>query len=109
MKEIDDEIEAVLVETEEANCNVAQGYKVFKRLKELRLEKKAKNRELNCLYALTDYIDCQSLADVCEDNLAVIEKIIGVPEHREVTPMQPEADEQEENMYAAENIEDMVG
>lgn len=109
MKEIDDEIEAVLVETEEANCNVAQGYKVFKRLKELRLEKKAKNQELNCLYALTDYIDCQSLADVCEDNLAEIEKIIGVPEHREVTPMQPEADEQEENMYAAENIEDMVG
>lgn len=109
MKEIDDEIEAVLVETEEANCNVAQGYKVFKRLKELRLEKKAKNQELNCLYALTDYIDCQSLADVCEDNLAEIEKIIGTPEHSEVTQMQPAADEQEENMYAAENIEDMVG
>lgn len=109
MKEMDDEIEAVLVETEEANCNVAQGYKVFKRLKELRLEKKAKNQELNCLYALTDYIDCQSLADVCEDNLAEIEKIIGTPEHSEVTQMQPAADEQEENMYAAENIEDMVG
>ncbi len=109
MKEIDDEIEAVLVETEEANCNVAQGYKVFKRLKELRLEKKAKNQELNCLYALTDYIDCQSLADVCEDNLAEVEKIIGTPEHSEVTQMQLAADEQEENMYAAENIEDMVG
>ena len=109
MKEIDDEIESVLVETEEVNCNVAQGYKVFKRLKELRLEKKAKNQELKCLYALTDYIDCQSLADVCEDNLAEIEKIIGTPEHSEVTQMQPAADEQEENMYAAENIEDMVG
>jgi len=44
-------------------------YKVFKRLKELRLEKKAKTKELNCLYALTDYIDCESLADTCEDNL----------------------------------------
>lgn len=35
--EIDDEIENILLETEDANCNVAQGYKVFKRLKELRL------------------------------------------------------------------------
>ena len=109
MKEIDAEIEDILLETEDANCNVAQGYKIFKRLKELRLEKKAKNQELNCLYALTDYIDCQSLADVCEDNLAEVERIIGEPEHSEVTKMQPAADEQEENMYAAENIEDMVG
>lgn len=109
MKEIDAEIEDILLETEDANCNVAQGYKIFKRLKELRLEKKAKNRELNCLYALTDYIDCQSLADVCEDNLAEVERIIGEPEHMEVTKMQSTADAQEENMYAAENIEDMVG
>ena len=29
------------------------GYKVFKKLKELRLEKKAKTKELNCIYALT--------------------------------------------------------
>lgn len=109
MKEIDAEIEDILLETEDANCNVAQGYKIFKRLKELRLEKKAKNQELNCLYALTDYIDCQSLADVCEDNLAEVERIIGEPEHMEVTKMQSTADAQEENMYAAENIEDMVG
>lgn len=109
MKEIDAEIEDILLETEDANCNVAQGYKIFKRLKELRLEKKAKNQELNCLYALTDYIDCQSLADVCEDNLAEVERIIGTPEHSEVTKMHPATDEQEENMYAAENIEDMVG
>mgnify|MGYP006877569006 FL=1 len=109
MKEIDAKIEDILLETEDANCNVAQGYKIFKRLKELRLEKKAKNRELNCLYALTDYIDCQSLADVCEDNLAEVERITGEPEHIEVTKMKPAADEQEENMYAAENIEDMVG
>lgn len=66
IKEIDDEIEDILLETEDANCNVAQGYKVFKRLKNLRLEKKVKTRELNCLYALTDYIDCESLADTCD-------------------------------------------
>ena len=42
IKEIDSEIENILLETEDANCNVTQGYKVFKRLKELRLEKKAR-------------------------------------------------------------------
>ncbi len=108
IKELDTEIENILLEIEDANCNVAQGYKVFKRLKELRLEKKAKIKELNCLYALTDYIDCESLADTCEDNLAEIEEImeIEIPEHSEVTKMQPEDNGQEENMHI---VEDMVG
>ena len=108
IKELDTEIENILLEIEDANCNVAQGYKVFKRLKELRLEKKAKIKELNCLYALTDYIDCESLADTCEDNLAEIEEImeIEIPEHSEVTKMQPVDDEQKENMHI---VEDMVG
>lgn len=111
IKELDAEIENILLEIEDANCNVAQGYKVFKRLKELRLEKKAKIKELNCLYALTDYIDCESLVDTCEDNLAEIEEImeIEIPEHSEVTKMQPVDDEQKENMYLAEAINDMVG
>lgn len=108
IREIDDEIENILLETEDANCNVAQGYKVFKRLKELRLEKKAKTQELHCLYTLTDYIDCESLADTCEDNLAEVEGILGVSKQNEVTKMQP-ADEQEEKLYAVEDIRDMVG
>ena len=106
IKELDTEIENILLEIEDANCNVTQGYKVFKRLKELRLEKKAKIKELNCLYALTDYIDCESLADTCEDNLAEIEDIMEVPEHSEVTKMQPVDNGQEENMHI---VEDMVG
>ena len=106
IKEIDAEIESILLETEDANCNVAQGYKVFKRLKELRLEKKAKTKELNCLYALTDYIDCESLADTCEDNLAEIEDIMEITEHNEVTKMQPVDNGQERNIHI---VEDMVG
>lgn len=42
IKEIDADIENILMETEDANCNVSQGYKIFKRLKELRLERKQK-------------------------------------------------------------------
>ena len=71
-------------ETEEAKCNVAQGYNVFKKLKELRLERKAKMEELKCLYVLTDYIDCEVLADTCEDNLDEIEEILDVPNLKNV-------------------------
>lgn len=107
--EINDEIEDILLETEDANCNVAQGYKVFKRLKELRLEKKTKTKELNCLYALTDYIDCVSLADTCEDSLAEVEEIMGVSEHNEVAKIQSAGNLQEEKLHVVENIKDMVG
>ena len=71
-------------ETEDAKCNVAQGYNVFKKLKELRLERKAKMEELKCLYVLTDYIDCEALADTCEDNLDEIEEILDVPNLKNV-------------------------
>lgn len=82
--ELDDEIESVLAVTEEANCNVAQGYKVFKRLKELRLARKAKAKELECLYAMTDYIDCDALADTCEANLTELEGLLGISEKEQI-------------------------
>ena len=108
MEEIDEEIENILLETEDANCNVAQGYKVFKRLKELRLEKKAKSKELNCLYTLTDYVDCDALADTCEANLADISDMMEVPEQSNVTKLQAVESEQEE-IHVVENVKDMVG
>lgn len=80
INEIDEEIEDILLETEDANCNVTQGYKVYKRLKELRLDRKEKSKELDCLYALTDYIDCDALADTYESNLTEVEEIMGVSE-----------------------------
>lgn len=107
IKEIDQGIETILLETEDANCNVAQGYKVFKKLKELRLEKKAKNRELKSLYALTDGIDCKALAEACEDNLKKVETIMEVPGNSEVIKMQPVDDMQEE--IHIEEVKDMVG
>lgn len=105
--EIDTEIEDVLTEAEAANFNVAQGYKVFKRLKELRLERKAKSRELECLYVLTDYIDCGALAQTCEANLTEIEGIMGVSKQSDVG-LQP-VDKEQEEIHIVEAIEDMVG
>ena len=109
IREIDEEIEETLLEAEDTNCNVTQGYKVFKRLKELRLERKSKSMELDCLYALTDYIDCDALADTCEANLAEVEGIMGVSEQNEVANLQLADSEQEEKLHVVENIKDMVG
>lgn len=86
----------------------AQGYKVFKRLRELRIEKKAKTKELNCLYALTDYMDCDALADTCEDNLAEIKGIMEVQEADDVTRIQP-VEKEEKEIQVVANIKDMVG
>jgi len=108
VNEIDQEIEDILQETEDVNCNVAQGYKVFKRLKELRLERKAKSQELNCLYVLTDYIDCDALADTCEGNLAELEEIMNVKNENIVMNAQIAGNESEQ-IHVIEAIQDMVG
>lgn len=108
LKEIDQEIEAVLSGTEDANCNVAQGYKVFKRLKELRLERKKKSRELQCLYALTDYIDCDALADTCEENLNEVEELMKDEEKAAIAKMRI-GEERQEALCIAEDIQDKVG
>ncbi len=108
IRELEDEIEAILLKTEDAHCNAAQGYKVFKRLRELRIEKKAKTKELNCLYALTDYMDCDALADTCEDNLAEIKGIMEVQEADDVTRIQP-VEKEEKEIQVVANIKDMVG
>ena len=105
--EIDHEIEEILRETEDANCNVAQGYKVFKRLKMLRLEKKAKEQELNCLYVLTDYIDCEAMADACEGNLAEIKVILHVED--DVSEQGAKYGEDEEEQICMVNrVQEMV-
>lgn len=108
INEIELEIEDILQETEVANCNVAQGYKVFKRLKELRLERKARSQELNCLYALTDYIDCGALADTCEGALDEVEEIMNVKDENIVMNVQVVGDEPEQ-IQVVDTMQDMVG
>ena len=106
--EIDDEIEEILLQTEDANYNVAQGYKVFKRLKELRIERKEKEKELDCLYALTDTIDCSSLAGVCEESLAEIEEIMEVQSSNNNADISELENEQEE-IHVVKNLNELAG
>lgn len=77
MEEIDNAIWDLMQEIEVSNCNVTQGYRMFKRLKELRLERKQKEKELECLYILTERFDVGALAEECEYNLAELENYLG--------------------------------
>ena len=74
--EIDDNIISLMEEIDTSNCNVAQGYKLFKRLKELRNERKKKENELKCLNILTGHFDMSAMANECENAANNIEKIL---------------------------------
>lgn len=62
---------------------------------------------MNCLYVLTDYIDCEALADTCEANLRDVEDIIGVSGTENSTRSYAE-DMVEQEVYKVEVINDMV-
>lgn len=76
IEDIDSAIADLMEEVESANCNVAQGYKMFKRLKELRLERKDKEKELECLYILTEHFDLSVMADECNNNVDALEEFL---------------------------------
>lgn len=76
LNELDEEIEQVLYDVEDANCNVAQGYKVFKMLKDLRNERKRVAKELDCVKTITGCFDCEAMSEAyqyCEERIGEIE------------------------------------
>lgn len=89
INEIDMEIESTLADAEDVNCNAAQGYNIFKKLKELRIERKNKSQELSCLYAMTNCVDCNALAEVCEKNIDELENILDI--HNNIELIKTEA------------------
>ena len=53
-------------------------------------------------------MDCDALADTCEDNLAEIKGIMEVQEANDVTRIQP-VEKEEKEIQVVANIKDMVG
>lgn len=83
MDEIDTKIENTLLLIEDANFNVTQGYKVFKQLKDLRNEKKEKQKEYDCLVALTKGIDVGNISNQAYYAVQEIEDILGTAKEEE--------------------------
>lgn len=67
LENIDDRIEDTLADCEDARYNVAQGYTVFKTLKDLRNKRKAVFLELQKVTAITGRFDCEIMRDIYEE------------------------------------------
>lgn len=80
LDEIDDELDATMNEIENANYNVAQGYKVFKHLKELREQRKNKIEELKRVNVFLDNFDCAEMEKVCGFAASEVESLSKVKE-----------------------------
>ena len=72
---IDSAIEEALIQIEDANYNVAQGYKAFKELKDLRNGRKEKQRELQCLKIITEGIDCMAMQEIYQNSVSAMDDI----------------------------------
>lgn len=64
LEEVVNQIESTLIACEDARYNVAQGYTVFKQLKELRNKRKEIVLELQKVTAITDRFDCDVMRDI---------------------------------------------
>lgn len=84
IQDIGEEISKLMDEIDTSNCNVAQGYKLFKRLKELRIGQKEKEKELQCLYILTERFDINVMADECEDKANELGRLLYPEDNVEV-------------------------
>lgn len=81
LREINKKIEEVLKITEDEECNMKEGYRIYQTLKDLRAKRREKFEELQCIQILTDYFDCEDMRFNCEENLAEIEEIMAEGEN----------------------------
>lgn len=76
LDDIDNKIQSILCEIEDAKYNAVQGFKVFKELKELRSVRKEKLNELRCVEVLTERFDCEAMAEAYEWSYEALGRIM---------------------------------
>lgn len=77
VEDLDAQIEDAVWQCENSNCNVTQGYKLFKQIKDLRLTRTAKIEELNKVGLIAGCFDCNAMADTyryCVDSITGIDE-----------------------------------
>lgn len=72
---LENEIEDILDYIESKNCNAAQGYKVYKMLRERRQQRKRIMTEVKQLEALTESFDCEQMSGVYQESISKMQKI----------------------------------
>ena len=83
IERLDAEIEDLLVRCEEESCNVTQGYKMFRKLKDLRIEKKEKALQLQKVSAIADRFDCDVMREIFEE----VEEELGLTPSPDIADM----------------------
>ena len=73
---LDDEINSVLNYIEETNYNAAQGYKVYKVLRDKQNERKILVKEVACLESIIAHIDTEKLVQAFQDSIKVADEKI---------------------------------
>lgn len=74
-EKLEREIEELLVFMEENNCNAAQGFKLYKFLRERRIRRKEIMKELQLLDAWTETIECQQMIQLYQQAVGKMQQI----------------------------------
>lgn len=72
INDIDGEIESTLEQIEEGSFSAVQGYMVFKKLRDLRNERKEKMQELEAVSILVEPFNCDAIKEHFEDSVEEI-------------------------------------
>ena len=75
IRDIDEEIESTLEKIEEGSFSAVQGYMVFKRLRDLRTERKEKLQELESVSILVEPFNCDAIKEHFEDSVEEIQSL----------------------------------
>ena len=73
---LDDEINSVLNYIEETSYNAAQGYKVYKVLRDKQVERKALVKEVACLESLIAHVNTEQLVKAFQESIKMSDEKI---------------------------------
>ncbi len=76
--DIDDSISDLMNEIETSDCDMTQGYDMFRRLKELSLERRNLTKQLKCLHILTANLDVKMITEEYESRLEALKAYLNV-------------------------------
>ena len=75
-EQLESDIEEILDCIENTHYNVAQGYKIYKMLRERRIQRKEKVNEIEMLEALLENFDCESMRKSYQSGLAKMQNTV---------------------------------
>ena len=73
---LDDEVNSILNYIEDTTYNAAQGYKVYKVLRDKQIERKALMKEVACLESMMAYVDTEKLVQAFQDSIKMSDEKI---------------------------------